>query len=61
MGALALLLLVAGVWTSWNTAQYAMLVEARERGTMTVTACHEDRCTARTCLWRAVGAGPRCR
>ncbi|MFK8847109.1 hypothetical protein [Streptomyces sp. Ac-502] len=45
MGALALLLLVAGVWTSWNTAQYAMLVEARERGTMTVTACHEDRCT----------------
>ncbi|MEU4203449.1 hypothetical protein [Streptomyces sp. NPDC045470] len=45
MGALALLLLVAGVWTSWNTARYAMLVEARERGTMTVTACHEDRCT----------------
>ncbi|MEU2789356.1 hypothetical protein [Streptomyces sp. NPDC007100] len=45
MGALALLLLVAGVWTSWNTAQYAMLVEARERGTMTVTGCRDDRCT----------------
>ncbi|OKH97713.1 hypothetical protein A6A06_31540 [Streptomyces sp. CB02923] len=45
MGALALLLLVAGVWTSWNTAQYAMLVEARERGTMTVADCRDERCT----------------
>ncbi|MFI7099740.1 hypothetical protein ACIBK8_10320 [Streptomyces sp. NPDC050161] len=42
---LALLLLVAGVWTSWGTAQYAMLVKARERGTMTVAACADDRCT----------------
>ncbi|MFH8346249.1 hypothetical protein [Streptomyces sp. NPDC018045] len=45
MGALALLLLVAGVWTSWHTARYAMLVEARERGTMTVAGCQDDRCT----------------
>ncbi|MFD7661660.1 hypothetical protein [Streptomyces sp. NPDC059788] len=45
MGALALLLLVAGVWTSWNTAQYAMLVQARERGTMTVADCRDNRCT----------------
>ncbi|MFJ9414505.1 MULTISPECIES: hypothetical protein [unclassified Streptomyces] len=45
MGLLALLLLVAGVWTSWNTAQYAMLVKARERGTMVVKSCHEKRCT----------------
>ena len=27
MGLLALLLLVAGVWTSWHTAQYAMLAK----------------------------------
>ncbi|MGP8301318.1 hypothetical protein ACTPOK_26010 [Streptomyces inhibens] len=45
MGLLALLLLVAGVWTSWNTAQYAMLVKARERGMMTVSACAAERCT----------------
>ncbi|AWN27654.1 hypothetical protein RB199_36130 [Streptomyces libani] len=45
MGLLALLLLVAGVWTSWHTAQYAMLVKARERGMMTVSACAGERCT----------------
>ncbi|ARF55693.1 hypothetical protein B1H19_17260 [Streptomyces gilvosporeus] len=45
MGLLALLLLVAGVWTSWNTAQYAMLVKARERGTMTVKTCQGKQCT----------------
>ncbi|MEV5597345.1 hypothetical protein [Streptomyces sp. NPDC052496] len=45
MAALALLLLVAGVWTSWHTAQYAMLVKGRERGTMTVADCRDDRCT----------------
>lgn len=45
MGLLALLLLVAGVWTSWGTAQYAMLVKAEERGTMTVSACAGDRCS----------------
>ncbi|MEU7485749.1 hypothetical protein [Streptomyces sp. NPDC042319] len=44
MALLALLLLVAGAWTSWNTAQYAMLVEAKERGTMTVAGCDDDRC-----------------
>lgn len=45
MGLLALLLLVAGVWTSWNTAQYAMLVKAEGRGTMTVSSCTEETCT----------------
>ncbi|MFG2889711.1 hypothetical protein [Streptomyces sp. NPDC048248] len=45
MGLLALLLLAAGVWTSWNTAQYAMLVKAQERGTMTVARCEDDKCT----------------
>ncbi|TJZ42542.1 hypothetical protein FCH28_34680 [Streptomyces piniterrae] len=45
MGLLALLLLAGGVWTSWNTAQYAMLAKVHERGTMTVVACGEERCT----------------
>ncbi|WP_043264673.1 hypothetical protein [Streptomyces sp. CT34] len=45
MALLALLLLVAGVWTSWGTARYAMLAKGRERGTMTVAACAADRCT----------------
>ncbi|MFF4604548.1 hypothetical protein ACFY12_17695 [Streptomyces sp. NPDC001339] len=47
MGLLALLLLVAGVWTSWNTARYAMLVGAKERGTLTVSACAGERCSGR--------------
>lgn len=41
----ALVLLAGGVWTSWDTAQYAMLVKARERGMMTVAACGDGRCT----------------
>ncbi|MFI9233458.1 hypothetical protein [Streptomyces rimosus] len=45
MAALALLLLVAGVWTSWRTAQYAMFVKGREHGTMTVADCRDDRCS----------------
>ncbi|POX41587.1 hypothetical protein C3486_09035 [Streptomyces sp. Ru73] len=44
MALLALLILVAGAWTSWGSAQYAMLVRAKERGTMTVAACDDDRC-----------------
>lgn len=44
MTLIALLLLVAGAWTSWGTAQYAMLVQAKERGTMTVASCGEERC-----------------
>ncbi|MEU8569612.1 hypothetical protein AB0C51_14850 [Streptomyces pathocidini] len=42
-----LLLLVAGVWTSWNTAQHAMLTKGRERGTVVITGCAEDTCTGR--------------
>ncbi|UNO44094.1 hypothetical protein KGS77_21040 [Streptomyces sp. MST-110588] len=45
MAVLTLVLLVAGVWTSWHTAQYAMFVKGRERGTMTVAVCHGERCT----------------
>ncbi|MFD7922293.1 hypothetical protein ACFV3R_24090 [Streptomyces sp. NPDC059740] len=44
-GLLALLLLAAGVWSSWGTARYAMLPRGHERGTVTVTSCRDDRCT----------------
>ena len=40
----ALLLVVAGVWTSWDTARPAMLREAGERGTLTVERCDDDAC-----------------
>lgn len=44
MGGLAALLLVAGVWASWGTAQHVMLTDERERGTMRVTRCSSDTC-----------------
>ncbi|MGC5343734.1 hypothetical protein [Streptomyces sp. DT171] len=45
MGAVALLLLVAGVLSSWDSAQHVVLAKGREHGTMTVTGCGEDICT----------------
>lgn len=45
MGTVAVLLLIAGVWASWGTAQHVMLTKGREQGTMTVTRCADDRCT----------------
>lgn len=44
MGAVAVLIMIAGVWASWGTAQHAMLTKGRERGTVEVTSCG-----ARTC------------
>lgn len=44
MGGLAVLLLVAGVWASWGTAQHVMLGDEREQGTMRVTRCSSDTC-----------------
>jgi hypothetical protein len=45
MGAVAVLVLIAGVWASWGTAQHVMLTKGRERGTVTVTRCGEDTCS----------------
>ncbi|MGX1883209.1 hypothetical protein [Streptomyces sp. NPDC055287] len=45
MTAIALLLLVAGVRSSWGTAQHVMLAKGREHGTLTVAACHGETCT----------------
>ncbi|WP_128375899.1 hypothetical protein [Streptomyces cavernae] len=42
---LAALLLASAVWASWGTAQYVVLTKGRERGTMTVQRCGEERCT----------------
>ncbi|MFI6879296.1 hypothetical protein ACIBL6_38240 [Streptomyces sp. NPDC050400] len=43
--ALAALLLIAGVFTSWGAAQHVMFPKGRERGTMTVTRCADETCT----------------
>lgn len=45
MALLVLLLLLAGAWTSWESARPAMFESAGERGTLTVQGCTEDRCT----------------
>ncbi|MBW8702884.1 hypothetical protein MBT84_25110 [Streptomyces sp. MBT84] len=45
MGAVAVLIVVAGAWGSWGTAQYVMLTKGRERGTIEVTRCGADTCT----------------
>ncbi|MEU3613896.1 hypothetical protein ABZ725_16480 [Streptomyces sp. NPDC006872] len=44
MGALAVLILVAGVWGSWGAAQHVMLTKGRERGTVEVTRCGARMC-----------------
>ncbi|MCD9875557.1 hypothetical protein [Streptomyces guryensis] len=47
MGAVAVVILIAGVWASWRTAPYVMLTKGRERGTIEVTRCGDDSCTGR--------------
>ncbi|MFK0116359.1 hypothetical protein [Streptomyces sp. NPDC090994] len=44
MGTVTVLILVAGVWASWGTAQYVMLTKGRERGTVEVTGCADGVC-----------------
>jgi hypothetical protein len=45
MGVVAVLILIAGVWASWGSAQYVMLTKGREQGSVEVTRCSEDVCT----------------
>ncbi|MEV3990319.1 hypothetical protein AB0J57_15570 [Streptomyces sp. NPDC049837] len=47
MALVALLLVVAGTWASWGTAQHVLLSKGREHGTLTVTGCSADVCTGR--------------
>ncbi|MEU9324195.1 hypothetical protein AB0D91_10345 [Streptomyces canus] len=45
MGVVAVLILIAGVWASWGSAQYVMLTKGRERGTIEVARCAQDVCS----------------
>lgn len=45
MGVVALLILVAGVWASWGSAQYVMLTKGRELGTIEVARCAREVCS----------------
>lgn len=45
MGTVAVLILIAGVWGSWGTAQHVMLTKGREHGTIRVTQCDRDTCS----------------
>ncbi|MEU4465768.1 hypothetical protein AB0G20_18970 [Streptomyces sp. NPDC024017] len=47
MGAVAVLILIAGVWASWGTAQHVMLTKGRERGTVDVARCGPQTCWGR--------------
>ncbi|MFF4212525.1 hypothetical protein ACFYZE_24825 [Streptomyces sp. NPDC001796] len=58
MGAVALLILVGGLWGSWGTAQLVMLTKGRERGTIEVTRCGSDVCSG---PFRPLSAGAAAR
>jgi hypothetical protein len=42
---IAALLVVAGGWSSWGTAQHVLLSKGREHGTLKVASCGEKTCT----------------
>ncbi|GHF98112.1 hypothetical protein ACFFSH_07095 [Streptomyces filamentosus] len=63
----AVLLVVAGVWASWGSAQHVLLAKGREHGTLAVSRCTEERCVGRyrgdgppreLGIERSVAAGP---
>ncbi|MGK9464550.1 hypothetical protein ACSLFT_31645 [Streptomyces sp. G6] len=58
MGTVAVLLLIAGVWASWGTAQHVMLTKGRERGTVEVTRCGDGVCSG---PYAPVSAGSQAR
>ncbi|MGW6721348.1 hypothetical protein [Streptomyces sp. NPDC054995] len=45
MGLVVLVLLVAGVWSSWETAHHIILAKGRDHGTVTVSECGDEKCT----------------
>ena len=45
MGTVTVVILIAGVWASWGSAQYVMLTKGRERGTVEVERCAGDVCS----------------
>ncbi len=56
MGAVAVLILIAGVWASWGSAQHVMLTKGRESGTIKVTRCGADTCSG---PYTPISAGSR--
>jgi hypothetical protein len=58
MGTVTALVLIAGVWASWGTAQHVMLTKGRESGTVEVARCGEDVCTG---PYTPMSAGSRAR
>ncbi|MFF3376477.1 hypothetical protein ACFYXF_26435 [Streptomyces sp. NPDC002680] len=58
MGTVTALILIAGVWASWGTAQHVMLAKGREQGTMTVAKCEDGVCTG---SYRPVSVGSEAR
>ncbi|MFF6979583.1 hypothetical protein ACFZAV_17945 [Streptomyces sp. NPDC008343] len=45
MGTVTVLILIAGVWASWGSAQHVMLTKGRESGAIEVTRCGADSCS----------------
>ncbi|CAM5331788.1 hypothetical protein STENM327S_06930 [Streptomyces tendae] len=58
MGTVAVLILIAGVWASWGTAQHVLLTKGREQGTVEVTRCGAGTCSG---PYSPVSAGSQAR
>ncbi|PPS89146.1 hypothetical protein [Streptomyces sp. MH60] len=58
MGTVAALIMIAGVWASWGTAQHVLLTKGRERGTVEVTRCGGGTCSG---PYSPVSAGSQAR
>ncbi|MFI9373746.1 hypothetical protein [Streptomyces parvulus] len=56
MGTVAVLILIAGVWASWGTAQHVLLTKGREQGTVEVAECGSGSCSG---PYAPVSAGSR--
>ncbi len=58
MGTVTALILIAGVWASWGTAQHVLLTKGREQGTVQVTRCAGGVCSG---PYSPVSAGSQAR
>ncbi|WUA17025.1 hypothetical protein OG208_21660 [Streptomyces anthocyanicus] len=58
MGTVTALILIAGVWASWGTAQHVLLTKGREQGTVEVTRCGGGTCSG---PYSPVSAGSQAR
>ncbi|MGW7280395.1 hypothetical protein ACWGIV_19235 [Streptomyces sp. NPDC054844] len=58
MGTVTALILIAGVWASWGTAQHVLLTKGREQGTVEVTRCGDGSCSG---PYAPVSAGSQAR